>query len=96
MSVPSDIVVPDSMVQIVTDVHILQATLQLGYMQQDSGVTTQKAFESIWKKHHITQADYDHSMKYYTYHPAMLDSIYERVLNNLAQQKAELMGQKHN
>jgi hypothetical protein len=93
--IPADIIQPDSLVQVLTDVHILQATMQLGYPQTDSATTSQKAFEALWKKHHITESDYQKDMKFYSYHPELLDSVYDKVLSNLAEQKAELLGHKH-
>ncbi len=92
IKIPADIIQPDSLVQVLTDVHIMQATVQLGYTQNDSLFATQKAFQSLWKKHHMTQDDYDKDMKFYSYHPELLDSVYEKVLSNLEQQKAELLG----
>src|SRR5579863_7648451 len=93
--VPSGIIQPDSMVQVLTDVHIFQATLQLGYLQNDSATEVAKTFNTLLKKHHLTEEQYNKSVKYYSYHPALLDDIYEKVLSNLSQQKAELQGKKH-
>jgi len=93
--IPADIIQPDSLVQVLTDVHILQATMQLGYNQKDSINNSQQAFQSLWKKHHMTQSEYEKDMKFYSYHPDLLDSVYEKVLSNLGEQKAELLGRKH-
>ncbi|HXB13448.1 MAG TPA: DUF4296 domain-containing protein [Bacteroidia bacterium] len=92
VKIPADIIQPDSLVLVLTDVHILQATMQLGYTQNDSLFTSHKAFQSIWKKHHMTEGDYEKDMKFYSYHPEILDSVYEKVLSNLEEQKAELLG----
>jgi len=93
--VPADIIQPDSLVVVLTDVHIFQASLQLGYIRGDSAQFAAKAFEEVLKKHHLTQEQYSKSLKYYCYHPALLDDVYEKVLNNLSQQKAEMLGKKH-
>jgi len=93
--VPAGIISPDSMVQVLTDVHIFQATLQLGYFKSDSVQVTAKAFDDILKKHHLTQGEYSKCLEYYCYHPDLFDDIYEKVLNNISKQKAELLGKKH-
>jgi hypothetical protein len=92
---PAGIIPPDSMVVVLTDVHIFQATLQLGYFPSDSAQVAAKAFENILKKHRLTDIQYSKCLEYYCYHPALFDDIYEKVLNNISQQKAELLGKKH-
>lgn len=92
--VPKDIIPPDSMAVLLTDVHMLQASLQLGYTRNDSAISSTEAFNDLWKKHHMTAADYNRYVNYYSRNPTLLDTVYERVLNNLSQQKAELMGTK--
>lgn len=93
--VPAGVATPDSMVVILTDVHILQASIQIGYFQGDTSNSVHKAFEDLWKKHHLSEETYNKSIQFYTYHPALLNLIYEQVLSNLSQQKAELLGKKH-
>jgi len=92
---PTGIIQPDTLVQVLTDVHIFQATIQLGSFQNDSAGTVHKAFEAILQKHNLTDSIYNRSLKFYSYHPDVFDDIYEKVLSNLSQQKAELMGKKH-
>jgi len=84
------------MVDVLTDVHLVKAAQQMG-MSLNPADTSSKVmpFEYIWKKHHITEAEYQKSLDYYTHNPAILDSIYENVLNNLSKQKAELLAKRH-
>ncbi len=92
VSIPSDVILPDSMAVLLTEVHTLQASLQLGYSKNDSIISAGQAFADLWKKRHITQNDYNRYVTFYTHHPEMLDSVYEKVINNINQQKAELLG----
>jgi hypothetical protein len=89
---PADIMQPDSMASLLTDVHILQASLQLGLVRHDSIIPAPAAFAELWKKHHITQKDYNRYVDYYTRHPRLLDSVYEKVLINVSEEKAKLLG----
>jgi hypothetical protein len=91
---PIGIVVPDTMVQILSDANILQASAQLGYSESDKDTSIQMAYQSLWKKHNLTENSYSQNMRFYCDHPKLLDSVYERVLSNLNRRKAELMGPK--
>jgi hypothetical protein len=95
VKVPEGVVVPDTMVQVLADVHIYQASTQMGFNQTSKDSSTNQGFVTMLKKHHMTEADYHTSLSYYLDHPSLLDSIYDKVLNNLSQQKAELMGKKN-
>jgi len=94
VEVPEGIIPPDTMTSVLCDVHILQASSQLGYSQSPNDTSLQLAYESIWKKHHLTDSSYNQNMRYYCDHAKLLDSVYEKVLNTLNRQKAELMGEK--
>jgi len=91
---PAGIVSPDTMVQILSDANVLQASAQLGYSTSDKDTSVQMAYQSLWKKHNLTENSYDQNMQFYCDHPKLLDSIYEKVLSNLNRRKAELMGPK--
>jgi hypothetical protein len=94
VKIPQGIVTPDTMSVILSDIHILQASAQLGYSQSPNDTSLKMAYESIWKKHHLTDSSYNQSMRFYCDNAKLLDSVYEKVLNNLNRQKAELMGEK--
>lgn len=83
------------MAALLTEVHILQASLQLGYTRNDSAISANEAFDDLWKKHHITRNDYNRYVTFYTRHPELLDSIYEKVMSNISEQKAETLGKIH-
>jgi hypothetical protein len=92
VTIPTGIVVPDTMIEILSDVHLLQASAQLGYSQNTKDTTIQLAYQSLWKKHNLTESSYNEDMQFYCDHPRLLDSVYEKVLSNLNRKKAELMG----
>ncbi len=83
------------MVSVLTDVHLVQASQQL-YIAIDTADTAAfTSFNYVWKKHHITEAEYKKSLDFYSHNPSILDSIYENVLTNLSKEKAELSGKKN-
>lgn len=94
VAIPKNIIPPDSMVAVIADAHIIQAAAQQGYTQNPKDTTIQMAYESMYKKHHINDSMYNQSLKFYCNNARLLDSVYEKVLNTLNQQKIELMGPK--
>ncbi len=83
------------MVEVITDVHLVQASQRMGMVIDTADTAAFTSFNYVWKKHRITENDYKKSLDFYTHNPSVLDSIYEKVLNNLSRQKALLMGKKH-
>jgi len=92
VKLPTGIVQPDTMVAIVSDIHILQATTAMGFSTNNSDTAVNQEYKGIWAKHHLTEESYNDNVKFYCEHPKMLDSVYEKVLNNLNMQKVKLMG----
>ncbi len=80
------------MVAVLSDVNILQSAAQLGYSPYRGDTTLQMGYQSLYKKHHLTDSSYNMNMRFYCDHAKLLDSVYEKVLNNLNQQKLGLMG----
>lgn len=91
---PAGIVQPDTMASILADAHVIQAAAQLGYSPDATDTSIDEAYLHMWEKHHLTEEEYNNNMKFYCNHPQLLDSVYEKVLNNLSQQKVELMGKR--
>lgn len=82
----------DTMVEVLTDVHLVQAAQRMSMVIDTADTSLAATFNYVWKKHHITEAEYKKNIDFYSHNPGMLDSIYEKVLNNLSKQKAELQG----
>jgi hypothetical protein len=95
VAIPANILPPDSMTTILSEIHVLQASAQQGYTPNPKDTNFDEAYHSLLKKHHLTDSSYKQSMQFYCDHARLLDSVYEKVLSNLNQQKAELMGEKH-
>ncbi len=94
MKVPKDILSPDTMVEVLTDVHLVQASQRMGIAIDTTDTASSASFSYVWKKHRITEDEYNKCLDFYSHNPSLLDSIYEKVLSNLSRQKAELQGRK--
>jgi len=46
------------------------------------------------KKNNITKKQYDDSYNFYTQHPALLNEVYDLVLNDLSKMQAEVTNKK--
>jgi hypothetical protein len=84
----------DTMASVIADVHLVQASQRMGMVLDTTDTCAFTSTEYVWKKHHITEAEYEKSLDYYSHNTGILDSIYEKVLTNLNRQKAELSGKQ--
>jgi len=82
------------MVDVLTDVHLVQASQRMEFVIDSADTGSYTSFDYVWKKHRITEEEYNKCLDFYSHNPKILDSIYERVLNNLNKEKAELQGKK--
>lgn len=75
--VPSDIIQPDAMENLLYDYHLANT---LGNDLSGSDAKKREAFyEYVFQKHHVTQAEFDSSMVWYTRHTEELSLIYENL-----------------
>lgn len=83
--IPDDIIPPPEMINIIIDFHIAEAALvDCQNKKEDVNTTTIMYYNSIMKKHNITRAKFDKSMKFYTENIQLLQLIYEEVGNELS------------
>jgi len=88
--IPSTVINPGKMVSILTDVHIAQAAVS-SYSPGDTlRYTVGDYMPAIFKNHGTTQQQFDSSLKYYSSNPALLDSIYKEVLEELSRKEGEV------
>jgi hypothetical protein len=92
---PDVIVVPDSvlpkekMADVMVDIHLLEATLNIHAGGNDKDLVPAKI--NIYEKHQISKTQFEESYKFYTENPELLAEIYQKVLDNLSKLQAETM-----
>lgn len=79
-SVPSHIIQPDDMEDILYDYHI---AIEAGKLSGKDALTPKIYATAVLKKHKVTQAEFDSSMVYYTRHAESLHTIYESLSERL-------------
>jgi hypothetical protein len=92
VTIPKGIEPPDTLVNLLTDVHVLQAMTIVEGTPNLKPNTSDDILTSVCRKHHITVADYKKTLGFYSSHIELLDSVYVRVLDTLSKRKAELRG----
>ncbi len=88
--IPSNMISEDSMVRILVDVHLVEASINMGLLNNPVNPTQTDKIYPVFKKHSITRQQYDSSLNFYSSNPQLLNKIYERVIANLSQKQAEL------
>lgn len=89
---PADSVIPPLiMVQLLADVHIVEAGLQI---QKNHGVDIKtpgrKYYYGIFQKYHISQKRYDLNLEYYRQDPDAFEKFYELVQQEVTRRQESL------
>ena len=88
-SLPSGILDEDEMTDVLVDYHLAQG---MADAQNDNiEVTRYKYIQAVFQKHHITEAEFDSSMVYYSGRSEEFTHIYNNVVNRV-QAQAERLG----
>lgn len=88
--IPATVIGPEKMVAILSDVHIAQAAVSVYNVGDTLRYTVGDYMPAIFKNHGTTQQQFDSSLKYYSANPALLDSIYKEVLEELSKKEGEV------
>ena len=86
---PGGILDEDEMTDVLVDFHLAQGMAEA--QSDNSDITRYKYIQAVFKKHHITEAEFDSSMIYYTGRAEKFTFIYDNVVNRVRAQ-AERMG----
>ena len=90
-TVPKDIIQPEDMEDLLCDYYLAKAMgMQLGDRDENSDYRQNLYVEGAFRKHGVTQAEFDSSMVYYYAHANYLEDIYQRVSERLEKQAMAL------
>lgn len=89
VKIPADVIPKDSMVFIMMDVHIAEAGVKT--LAADSTMVNLKNYyQYIYKKHRVTEEQFQYSLRFYTYHPAVLQEIYTKMAEEMSKKETEV------
>lgn len=84
---PSNIIAPDKMKNILYDIHVTDGYISTIAMPDSSKKVAAAYYKGIYKKFGIDSAKYAESMNYYYKHPQDLDKMYKSIAQRLAKQQ---------
>lgn len=90
-AVPEHVVPEEIMVDVLVDLHMIEASLSLKMMEDHGVARDTSEFYNPYKKHNITRKAFEESFLYYANQPQQLNAMYEEVLNRLNQKHVEVM-----
>jgi hypothetical protein len=89
VTIPADVIKPDSMVMVLADVHVAEASLVQKNIQGKSGNNYAASFyKYVFEKNKITPAQYQKSIEFYASNPDIYKTIYEQVITELSKRQA--------
>jgi hypothetical protein len=95
VTIPDDILSNEKMAEIMVDIHLLEATLNISTYSKDHVVMNAiNPNSDILKKNNITQKQYKESFEFYAQNPVLLTEVYQLVLNSLSKMQAEVMNNR--
>lgn len=80
---PRGILTSRQMREVMIDLHKTDAVLQVCGKQYGHNEEEDMYYAAVLAEHHITQAQFDSSIVWYTNHPQLFDKIYPKVLKAL-------------
>ena len=83
------IIEQEKMVNILVDVHLIEASL-LGYSEEQKDTLTELYYNQIYEIHAVTENDFLEEMDYLKKNPEKLKELYEKVLEEIDKREAEL------
>jgi Domain of unknown function (DUF4296) len=91
VEVPDDVIPRDSMIVILSEIHLAEATIQV--LNVDLNDSTKIAsfglYRHIFSKHNITQELFKKSFDFYRTEPTYFHAMYDEVLTRLSEDQAK-------
>jgi hypothetical protein len=89
VDIPATVLPPERMCSVLTDLHIVQASAIVHPVGDSLKPSWPDFAPVVLERHRTTQAQFDSSLKWYAYHPELLDSIYKQVITELSRLQGE-------
>lgn len=81
---PANAIPEDRFVPVMVDVHLVEATINQKFGRiDDTTSSSQRYYEALFEKHHITRTEFDSTFNYYKRNPRQMEKIYQQVNDSL-------------
>jgi hypothetical protein len=88
--IPVGIIAQDTMVQMLTEIHLLESSLSVRIADESSLKNTRNAIKSkIYSNYGVSKEQFYKSYKYYAEKPVLIDSIYINVISEISKRQVE-------
>lgn len=89
MSVPKDVIAAEKMIPILVDVHVAEGARNGSLILGDTN-DIEDYYAKVYAKHGISEEAFNRSFSFYNGKPELFIPIYEKVLDSLKENGAEL------
>lgn len=86
---PSEIISPDTMSKILTELHLAQSAIAVNAVNDSSSYRMNDYQQFILEKYKIAKPKFLKSVEYYTSNPEVLTAVYDSVILELTRLQAE-------
>jgi len=93
ISIPDSVISKEKMAEVLLDIHLAEASMNLSLNPQSIQPKGIQLNVNILKKHGIDKKMFDESFQFYSENPALLNEIYQQVLNDLSKLQAQVMNE---
>ncbi len=88
---PKGILHPDTMKQVLIDIHLAEAAIERKQIEGDSAtILAQKYYNEIYAVHDITEEQFKKSFTYYRKKPKQFERMYKELIEDMSKSEAEL------
>lgn len=88
VAVPKDVLPQDSMIAMITDMHLIEGGKLGRKIMGDSLLLVDDYYFKLYEKYNVSKERYKKSYSFYAENPKLMAKIYEKVLENLNQIQA--------
>ena len=84
-SLPEGVIDDSTMVEILTQAYMIEGfyAIESGFRYANMSKETDQSYQKLLDSFHVSRADFDSSICYYSRHKELDESIHQRVLENL-------------
>lgn len=91
VKVPADIIPRDSMIVVLADIHLIEATIQLKGLGRNDTLKAEAygRYRYVFNKHKISSTQFRKSLEYYRSEPEYFHTMYNEVITRLSVEQAK-------
>lgn len=83
-NVPAELIQPDQMVEILTDIHLVEGNAQVARSYTTAGQDfLDSSYRLVYAQHGVDMQTFDSSYRFYLRHPKFFERMYEQVIENI-------------